>query len=475
MLTRRTFLSLPAAIAAAEPAEKPNIVVVLCDDLGYGDIACYNDESRIRTPHIDRLASDGVRFTDAHSPSAVCTPTRYGLMTGRYAWRTRLTHGVFHGTSPALIEDGRETLTSLLKRSGYRTGCFGKWHLGLGTREPADYSRELRPSPLDYGFDEFFGIPASLDMPPYLYIDGRRAVEQPTSTISDSGASPRGPFWRGGAIAPGFRMDEVLPKITERAVRFVRESLQPFFAYVPFTAPHTPWVPAAAWRGKSKAGQYGDFVAQVDASTGQLIETISRRGVARDTLFIFTSDNGAPWSEPDIQASGGHRANRPWRGQKSDIQEAGHRVPFVALWPRHIRAGSLSSQTLCLTDLFATFAAVTGRTLGRDEAEDSYNMLPALLGKANRPIRHAIVSHSGQGLFSIRSGSWKLVLGRGSGGFTKPDRIEPGPGEPAGELYNLAGDPHEDRNLYQQHPEKVEELSALLEKYRRQGYSRPTA
>jgi arylsulfatase A len=206
MLTRRTFLSLPAAIAAAaEPAEKPNIAVVLCDDLGYGDTHCYNSESRIRTPHIDRLASEGVRFTDAHSPSAVCTPTRYGLMTGRYAWRTRLTHGVLNGTSPALIEDGRETLASLLKRSGYRTGCFGKWHLGLGTREPADYSQELRPSPLDYGFDEFFGIPASLDMPPYLYIDGRRAVEQPTSTIGDSHTRPqrsRGQLQHASCTAP---------------------------------------------------------------------------------------------------------------------------------------------------------------------------------------------------------------------------------------------------------------------------------
>lgn len=432
----------------ARAAAHPNIVVVLADDMGFGDLGCYNPNGRIKTPNYDRLARQGVRFTDAHSPSSVCTPTRYGLLTGRYSWRSRLKSGVLNGESPALIEPGRATVASHLKAQGYRTGVFGKWHLGLGNDAKTDYAKELRPAPADYGFDEFFGIPASLDMPPYLYIDGRRAVEQPTSRIADNGAPPRGPFWRGGPIAPGFRMEEVLPKITERACRFVsdaRKSKQPFFAYVPLTGPHTPWVPTKQFLGRSKANLWGDFVEQVDDTLGQIL-----RAAGDDAMVIATSDNGAPWEQRDVDAAAGHRADLDWRGQKGDIHEAGHRVPFIVRWPDRRAAGTTSDALVSLTDIFAT---VAGKPI-----EDS---MP--LGQ-----RRSMVHHAQNGMFAFRQGDWKLIEGRGSGGFTKPAKVEPKAGEPAGELYNLKIDPQERENHYESQPEIVARLSKALAEVRAQ-------
>lgn len=454
-VTRRELFALPLPLLAA-PA-KPNILLILADDLGYGDLSCYNPQARTRTPRIDALANQGVRFTDAHSPSSVCTPTRYGLLTGRYCWRTRLKNGVLNGESPSLIEPGRETIASMLKKQGYRTGVFGKWHLGLGNDAKTDYAKELRPSPLDFGFDEFFGIPASLDMPPYVFVDGRRTVELPTSSIETNGAPPRGAFWRGGPIAPSFKMEDVLPKIGSRARDFVsKKTSEPFFAYVPLNAPHTPWVPTKDRLGKSKAGLYGDFVEQVDAQVGQLLDAIPA-----NTLVIMTSDNGAPWSQPDIEASGGHKADMDWRGQKADIYEAGHRIPLI-MRGSGIKRGK-SDSLVCLTDLYAAIADATNQKMGKDGAEDSFS-----IGK-----REAIVHHSAQGLFAIRQGGWKLNLGRGSGGFTNPKTIDPGPGEPPGELYNLIDDPHETKNLYAEKPEIVGMLKDLLVTWQQQGRSRP--
>ena len=472
--TRRRFAFSSTGIGILQPPPAPpNIVLILADDLGWGDTSCYNPKARTRTPSIDRLASEGVRFTDAHSPSSVCTPTRYGILTGRYCWRTKLKSGVLNGESPSLIEPRRETLASMLKKRGYRTGGFGKWHLGLGDAPKTDYSSELRPGPNDFGFDEYFGIPASLDMPPYLYFENRRVVEAATAQTPNNGVPLRGPYWRGGPIAPNFRMDEVLPKVTERACRFIAQpGTQPFFAYVPLNAPHTPWVPSGEWKGKSKAGLYGDFVEQVDASVRRIVEQLTQRRVLDNTLIIMASDNGAPWSAPDIEASGGHVANASWRGQKADIQEAGHRIPFIVRWPGRAKP-QVSRETVCLTDIFATIAQIQGIPLQAGVAEDSFSILPALLGPGSTPIREAIVHHSSQGLFSIRQGDWKLVLGRGSGGFTKPVSITPAQGEPEGELYNLAQDPHEDDNLYLQKPEIAKRLRDLLARYQAQGHSRP--
>jgi len=461
----------------APSQELPNIVVILADDLGYGDPGSYNPASRIPTPNIDGLAGEGMRFTDAHSPSAVCTPTRYGLLTGRYAWRTPLV-GVLRGDSPALIEEGRVTLASLLQRSGYATAVVGKWHLGLGAAERTDYEQPLRPGPNAVGFDTFFGIPASLDMPPYVYVENEALVEPPTNAIEASTERRLGGngFWRGGRIAPGFRHVDVLPTLTDKAVEFIERqqgSERPFFLYLPFSAPHTPWLPTAAFAGRSGAGPYGDFVSQVDVAIGSVLDALVSIGVDDDTLLIITSDNGAHWLQTDIEEYG-HRANGELRGQKADIWEGGHRVPFLARWPGRVAAGSSSDETISLTDLLATFADIVDVTLPLEAGEDSYSLLPVLMSKPlDAPLREATVHQSYYDLFSIRQGPWKLILGLGSGGFTEPRSVEPASGEPQGQLYDLDEDPRETTNIYALHPDVVSRLEELLEQYRQSGRSAP--
>jgi arylsulfatase A-like enzyme len=465
--------------AIAADSNRPNIVFIMADDMGYGDPGCYNKESKIPTPNIDRLAAEGIRMTDAHSPSAVCTPTRYGVLTGRYSWRSRLKKGVLWGFSPALIETGRTTVASLLKSRGYHTGCVGKWHLGLGSKEKTDYTKPLTPGPNDVGFDYFFGIPASLDMEPYVFVENANPLELPTEKIAGSKGrrDGGGGFWRGGPIAPGFRHIDVLPRITEKVVGFIRDHAsqsteKPFFLYFPLSAPHTPWLPTAEFEGKSKAGAYGDFAAQVDWSVGQVLKELDDCKLTDNTLIIFTSDNGAHWKPNDI-AKYGHRANHHLRGQKADIWEGGHRVPFIARWPGNINPGTTSDETICHTDLLATCAAIVGMELPNDAGEDSYNILPVLLGRTlHQPLREATVHHSVSGVFAIRQGHWKLILGRGSAGFSKPRVIKPKPGEATGQLYNLADDPSESKNLFLDQPETVERLQSLLQKYKQQGRSR---
>ena len=461
-------------------SDRPNIVVILADDLGFGDAGAYNPASKVPTPHIDRLAADGLWFTDAHTPSSVCTPTRYGLLTGRYAWRTRLKAGVLYGYDPLLVDTTRLTLASLLKARGYATAAVGKWHLGLGSGERTDYGRPLRPGPNALGFDLFFGIPASLDMPPYVYVENEHLVAPPTDSTQASAMRRKGGggFWRAGPIAPSFRHIDVLPTLTERAVAYVdaraeAADQQPFFLYLPLSAPHTPWLPTAPFQGKSGAGSYGDFAVQVDHAVGEVLGALERGGLAEHTLVIFTSDNGAHWLEGDI-AQYGHRANGPLRGQKADIWEGGHRVPFVVRWPGVVPAGAVTGETVCLTDLMATFAALVGAELPADAGEDSYNLLPVLRGEAlEEPLREATVHHSLRGTFAIRQGPWKLIEGRGSGGFTQPAHIDPAPGEPEGQLYHLEEDPAEAYNRYTERPDVVALLSALLDRYRTQGHSRP--
>jgi arylsulfatase A len=462
----------------AEPAARPpNIVFILADDLGYGDLGCYNKDSKIPTPNLDRLAAQSMRFTDAHTPSSVCTPTRYGILTGRYCWRTSLKKGVLNGYSPLLIDPKRLTVASLLKRRGYVTAGIGKWHLGLGDANKTDFAKPLRPGPCSVGFDSYFGIPASLDMPPYVFLENESVTEAPTATIEDSAMRRKGGggFWRGGAIAPHFKHIEVLPAITERAVGFVRKQStdKPFFLYLALTAPHTPWMPTEPFRDKSKAGYYGDFVAQVDASVGRVLQALDNAKLTDNTLLIFTSDNGAHWLPEDIK-KWGHRANDGLRGQKADIWDGGHRVPFLVRWPGHVAAGSTSKELICLTDFLATTAAVVGVELPSDAGEDSYNLLPALRGdKLEKPIREAIVHHSSDGTFGIRQGPWKLALARGSHGFSDPKNIKPKPGEARGQLYNLDADPRERDNLWLVKPAIVARLTALLDKYKSAGRSRP--
>jgi arylsulfatase A-like enzyme len=411
-----------------------------------------------------------------HSPSSVCTPTRYGILTGRYCWRSRLKQGVLQGYDPSLIEPGRLTVPAMLKQHSYYTAGVGKWHLGLGDRPHTDYSQPLRPGPVDRGFDYYYGIPSSLDFEPYLYFENDRAVEQPSATTKGAQQPPRGVFWRAGAIAPHFEFPQVLPTLTAKAESIVHERARqprnPFFLYFAMPAPHTPWVPVAPFLGRSKAGLYGDFVAQVDDSFGRVVTALEETGLASNTLVIFTSDNGAHWT-PEDKAAWPHRANANWRGMKADIWDAGHRIPFMARWPGHTKPGTVSGQLGCLTDLMSTAAAVVGHKLSAHAGEDSYDQLPAITGTARRPIREAIVHHSNRGMFSIRQGTWKLELGLGSGGFSAPATEDPKPGGPVGQLYDLAKDPEETTNVYQQSPEVVTRLTALLEKYQRDGRSRP--
>ncbi len=470
-------LPVPRASAQSLPgARQPNIVIILADDLGYGDLRSYNSDSKIPTRHLDRLAEEGMRFTDAHSPSGVCSPTRYGLLTGRYAWRTTLKRGVLNGLSPLLIEPGRMTIASLVKARGYATAAIGKWHLGLGAVEPADFNRSLEPGPNRVGFDAFFGIPASLDMPPYVFVEDTAVTTAPTGTIASSEMRRNGGngYWRAGPIAPGFTHEGVLPALTERAVSFIGKQSPgtPFLLYLPLTAPHTPWMPTAEFRGTSGADYYGDFVVQVDAAVGRVLGALDRSNVRDNTLVIFTSDNGAHWLPADIE-KWRHRANGGLRGQKADIWEGGHRIPFIARWPGRIEAGSRRTDLICLTDLFATIAAIVDAPVPRDAAEDSFNLLPALLGRTlQAPIREAIVHHSSDGTFAIRQGPWKLALALGSHGFSDPRDLVAKPGEAEGQLYNLEDDLGEQHNLWLQKPEIVARLTALLKKYQTDGRSR---
>jgi arylsulfatase A-like enzyme len=484
---RREFLGLTAAGAVPGFVQgavqaPPNIVLVLTDDLGYGDIACQNPESKIPTPNLDRLAGQGVRFTDAHSPSAVCTPTRYGVLTGRYSWRSRLKSGVLEGYSPNLIEPGRPTVASLLKSRGYYTGGIGKWHLGLGDQEKTDFTRPLHPGPVDHGFDYFFGIPASLDMPPYLYLENDRVVEQATSTTP--GKQESGVFWRGGPVAPSFQFDQVLSTLTGKAVRFLRDRAakpsQPFFLYLALTGPHTPWVPRKEFLGRSKAGIYGDFVCEVDWAAGEILNTLDQAGLSSNTLLIFTSDNGPERYAYERIPEFGHYSMGSLRGVKRDAWEGGHRIPFLARWPGRIRAGGTSNETVCLTDLMATSAALSLAKVPDNGGEDSYNIAPALLGeKRPAPIREATVLHTANGEFAIRQGEWVFIDAKTGMNTKEPEWFRKQRGYTlhslAGELYNLEQDLAERKNLYAERPDVAGKLKALLERYKREGRSAPRA
>ncbi len=511
-LSSITFLVLAMFSAHCHAASHPNIIYVLADDLGYGDVSCYNPKSKIATPNIDRLASEGMRFTDAHTPSAVCTPTRYGILTGRYSWRTRLKYRVLDGFDPPLIEPGRLTVPALLKLQGYHTACVGKWHLGMtwhdrqGNPLPAvpvdrktpprngrevDYSRAIQGGPTARGFDHYFGISASLNMSPFCYIENDRPVVIPhlqqerirTDFITVD----------EGVRSPDFTITGVMPRLTGEAVRYIESRArakkhQPFFLYFPLTAPHLPVVPNEEFKGKSEAGLYGDFVAEVDDCVGAIMAALERTGATENTLLIFTSDNGGlyHWWKPqeadDLKnyrissraqyvKDRGHQGNAHLRGTKADIWEGGHRVPFIARWPGKTPAGTTCSALVELTDLMATAAAVTGTQLPDDAGEDSRNILPLLLGlQPAKPVREFAVHHSLWGMFAIRQGPWKLVEGRGSGGFTRQRLLDPNAvGGPPGQLYHLYSDPSETKNIWEQHPDVVERLTKLLRQVKERG------
>ena len=493
-----TFCVLCAETKGNDVCLRPNVIFILADDMGYGDLGCQNSQSKIPTPNLDRLAGEGMRFTDAHSPSSVCTPTRYSILTGRYCWRSRLKKGVLGNWQKPLIEHGRMTVADLFRQCGYDTACIGKWHLGWdwplkdgkqadttskptrlkGPGKNIDFTKPLAGGPTDRGFDYYFGDDVP-NFPPYCFIENDRVTEIPTEM------KPESMFGLPGPMVKGWKLEKVMPKLTAKAIRYIQDRARksprkPFFLYFALTAPHTPIAPSEEFQGKSQAGPYGDFVYQVDDTVGQVLTLLEETGLAENTLLIFTSDNGSP-GRSGVKMCGphrsvekyGHHPSRPWRGIKADAWDGGHRVPFVVRWPGHVPAGSVNDKLICHVDFMATTAAILGKDLPKHVAEDSYSILPAMLGeKLNQPIRESVIHHSYCGLFCVRKGNWKLILGLGAGGFSGPIR-QPKPGEPLGQLYDMQGDPGEKTNVYKQYPEIVAELSALLDTYKKSGKSTP--
>ena len=477
----------------------PNIVYILADDQGYGDATCYNPNCKAPTPCMDRLAAGGVLFTDSHTSSSVCTPTRYSVMTGRYNWRSWMKAGVLAGDGAPLLEPGRETVASFLQRAGYRTACVGKWHLGLGWQKadgsdyPAgyagdwqigmqadiDYAAPVSSGPNDYGFDYSYVIPSSLDIPPYVYLENGRCTGIPSEETMLGVDTPF--LMRRGPSVPGMQAIDVLPHLTDTVCREIdthaaERTGQPLFVYFPLTAPHTPIIPAEEYKGRTDIGPYGDFVTQVDATIAQVVDALERNGMLENTLLIVTSDNGAsPATHLDELKLLGHEPNWPWRGTKADLYEGGHRTPFIAHWPAVAPAGQVCDQTICTTDLMATAADIVGLPLPDDAGEDSYSLMPLLRGDAiDGDFREATVHHSVSGHFAIRQGKWKLLEARGSGGWSYPKEDEATAwGLPEYQLYNLEADPAEAHNVAPGHPDIVARLKGLLDRYRDSPRSAP--
>jgi len=507
----RLLSNLVAVVLAVSPLaefraseSRPNILFILADDLGYGDVGCYNPESRVPTPNLDRLAGEGIRFTDAHSPSTVCTPTRYSLMTGRMAFRTGW-GGVFTGAGgPCMIEEGRLTLAGMLRDRGYATALFGKWHIGLSFQdgegnpinknglEPVrriDFSRRIPDAPIHRGFDQFFGTACcpTTDWL-YAYIDGDRVPVPPTRVL-DRKPLPKHPYSRDnrpGLIAPGFDLEEVDMVFLKKSIQFLEAHVKkspgkPFFLFHSCQAVHLPSFPGDAFKGKTRAGPHGDFIFEFDHIVGELLKTLDRLGVAKDTLVLVSSDNGPEVTTViNMRKDHHHDGARPWRGMKRDQWEGGHRVPFLARWPGKIKPASTTDQTVCLTDVMATCAAIVGARLPGNAAEDSYNILPVLLGKqGGRPVRRDTLHQTIRLALAIRRGPWKYLDHKGSGGnnynrgpLKAFNILDTAPGAP-GQLYNLDSDPGETNNLYFRHPEIVKELKAQLDKYVESGRSAP--
>ncbi|OUW16564.1 MAG: hypothetical protein CBD18_06590 [Opitutales bacterium TMED158] len=472
-------------------ADRPNVVIILADDLGIGDVSAYNEDSAWETPHIDRLAAKGMSFSDAHTSASICTPTRYSIITGRYNWRSTRKASGGDGYASPLIEKERLTIADLFQDAGYRTALIGKWHLGWDwsyvsgkmdqfddkTYPVIDYSKPITNGPQSHGFEYSIGTAASLSSPPFVWVENSRPTAIPTelSVNYDEKA-----FWRKGHKADDFNHVEVLGEIVDRSIDYIwdrAEDEDPFFLYVALTAPHAPIIPTTEWIGKSNTTAYGDFVLQVDHEVGRVVQAIEGDKRLKNTLIFFTSDNGqsprADFDDDELSLSG-HKGSYIYRGKKFDIFEGGHRVPFIASWPGKIDAGSWSDEVICTTDFMATAADLLGESLADDAGEDSYSMAPALFGeKIDGSIREATVHHSSDGRFAIRQGDWKLVLWPGSGGWAYPATEEDMKDLPRFQLYNMKKDPGETQNLVSKHLKRVASLKALLAKYVKQGRSTP--
>ncbi len=461
---------LASCTPGAKEAERiPNILFILADDMGYGDLSSYNSQSKITTPNINKLAENGIRFTNAHAPGAWCVPSRYGLLTGRYPGRL----ADLNQRQRSLIRPGQLTLASMLKQEGYHTACVGKWHLGfegVDWENPASIS-EMKDGPVDKGFDYFFGMHASLDIPPYFYIENNQAVESPTLHVEDHASADAtsdvsGAFYRAGGISPDFRHEEVLDEFREKAFAFLDRHIQsrsedPFFLYLPLTAPHTPWLPKEEFIGKSGAGEYGDFTMQVDQLVGQIIGYLEQNELIDNTIIFFSSDNGPVWF-PEDQVKYDHLSTASLRGMKGDMWEGGSRIPFIVSAPSRFDSGAESDQMLCFTDMMATLADLLGAELDDPARFDSYSFLHVLNNtEASKPERNELIIEKNACL----EGDWKYIDGSGQGGIAArwaPDKSYIQTEQIPGELYNLKKDISEQHNLYNEEPELVEQLRERL-------------
>lgn len=474
-----TCSGLACSTSLGEPP-RPNVIIVMADDLGIGDLTPTNPEGKIKTPHLQAMADAGITFLDAHSPSSVCTPTRYGLLTGRYNWRSRLARGVLGGTSEHLIPATRPTLGHLLRGAGYHTAMIGKWHLGWDWHKvdgKIDFTKPVLNGPDINGFDRYYGHCGSLDMAPYVWVDTGKVTAVPDRVEGVTKKEDPYGWYRKGPVGSDFHIDDVLPHLFGKSVAHVKERAkteEPFFLYLALPAPHTPIVPVPPFKGASGMNPYADFVMQVDHHMGELLAAVDEAGIAEDTLVLFTSDNGcSPEGNFGVLAEHGHDPSGVYRGHKADIYEGGHRVPLIARWPAAIEAGQTTEALACLTDLYATLAEVSAQPRESVGGEDGYSLVRVFNGEGSS-ARTTLVSHSIGGSFAIRQGPWKLCVCAGSGGWSAPtEKVARAKGLPPMQLFHLGSDPAETKNLASEEPQRVEALLTLLQNEIRRGRCTP--
>ncbi|MDW7691206.1 arylsulfatase [Flammeovirgaceae bacterium SG7u.111] len=473
-------------------------MIIYTDDQGYGDVSALNPNAKFKTPNIDRLVNEGVTFTDGHSSDAVCTPSRYTLLTGRYSWRTSLKESVLRADGPCLIEKDRMTIASLLKENGYNTAMVGKWHLQMEFEgkvgEGRDWSKPFTDGPIEKGFDYFFGIAASMNYGILTYLENDRVLDPPVLyTKKKHDVTPRTyrmtpPYVEERSkgyveVAPSFNDELVLETFAAKAVEYINKSAsdakngKPFFLYLPLTSPHLPHCTHPDFQGRSDCGNYGDFMEETDFRVGQVLDALKENGLEENTLVIFSSDNGAESNYAYQRDTFQHFSCMNFKGGKRDIYEGGHRVPFLMRWPNAIKAGSKVDVPVCQSDYLATIADIIGASIPENSGEDSYSLYPLIAAESTGAYdaERAVIHHSFTGHFAIREGKWKLNMLRGSGGSLKPKLIEPKEGEAIYELYDMENDPEESTNLYFEHPEVVERMKARISKIIQEGRSTPGA
>jgi arylsulfatase A len=468
---------------SAFAAERPNVVLVMADDLGIGDITPTNPNGKIKTPYLQQMAAEGLTFLDAHTPSSVCTPTRYGLLTGRYNWRSRLARGVLWGDSDHLIPADRPTLGHLMRGAGYHTAMIGKWHLGWDWHKDGDkidFTQPVLNGPDINGFDQYYGHCASLDMPPYVWVNTGRVTALPNREEGVTKKEDRYGWYRNGPIGADFKIDEVLPHLFGKSVAHIQartaeaKTGKPFFLYLALPAPHTPIVPIPPFKGASGLNPYADFVTQVDHHMGELFAAIKEAGLDDNTIVLFTSDNGcSPEANFPLLKEKGHDPSGGYRGHKADIYEGGHRVPLIVRWPGQIEGNRKTNALTCLTDVYSTLEEITEQPRQSLGGEDGFSLVSIFNGQATS-ARKTLISHSIGGQFAIRQGDWKLCLSPGSGGWSAPrDKEARKQGLPAMQLFNLKDDPSEQKNLVAVHKEKVAALLKLLDQQVQNGRCTP--